>query len=362
MAFSGAEVLVVGAGIVGRSIAYYLSRAGARPLVIDAGDGPSNASRASLGVITHFSGGASTYALFIRDSHAVHRPLAAELCDETGIDVGWRPLGGIDLVLNDEDEVEAEANWQDQSQRGVNVERLNAEQVRGLEPNISAALRWGLYYAEDERVVPVQLGEALLQAALMRGAQMHYGERLEKIERSHSGGVEIQTSLQRRHADFLVLASGAWTAPLVEQLGAKIVLRPVRGQHGRFAGTAPRHVLRHGGHLIIPEAQSTLVGATTEDVGFENETTAEAARYLSAVRARVLAGAAGLIGQGAGLRAKPKAGRPMIGPLEGHPRVFVATGHYKNGVLMGPLTGQIVTRWMLEGDPARDMQPFFPER
>jgi glycine oxidase len=114
--------------------------------------------------------------------------------------------------------------------------------------------------------------------------------------------------------------------------------------------------------LIIPEAQSTLVGATTEDVGFENETTAEAARYLSAVRARVLAGAAGLIGQGAGLRAKPKAGRPMIGPLEGHPRVFVATGHYKNGVLMGPLTGQIVTRWMLEGDPARDMQPFFPER
>ncbi len=362
MAFSGAQVLVVGAGIVGRSIAYYLSRSGARPLLIDAGGGPSDASRASLGVITHFSGGASTYALFIRDSHAAHRPLAAELCDETGIDVGWRPLGGIDLILNDEDEVEAEAIWRDQSQRGVKVERLSAAQVRALEPNISTSVRWGLYYAEDERVAPVPLGDALLQAALARGAQVRYGERLEQIELSHAGGVEVQTSHRRRHADFLVLASGAWTTSLVEQLGAKIVLRPVRGQRGRFAGAAPRHVLRHGGHMVIPESDSILVGATAEEVGFTNETTLAAARYLSAVRARVLAGAAKLVGQDAGLRAKPRAGRPMIGPLVGHPRVFIATGHYKNGVLMGPLTGQIATRWMLEGDPARDMQPFFPER
>ena len=362
MAFSGAQVLVVGAGIVGRSIAYYLSRAGARPLVIDAGDGPSAASRASLGVITHFSGGASTYALFIRDSHAAHRPLAAELCAETGIDVGWRPLGGIDLVITDEDEVEAEAIWSDQLQRGVKVERLSAEQVRRLEPNISTAVRWGLYYGEDERVAPVLLGDALLAAALARGAQMRYGERLEQIEKSCADSVEVQTSHGRRRADFLVLASGAWTASLVEQLGAKIVLRPVRGQHGRFSGTVPRHVLRHGGHMIIPEAGNILVGATTEEVGFANETTVEAAHYLSRVRARVLAGAAKLVGQGAGLRAKPRQGRPMIGPLVDHPRVFIATGHYKNGVLMGPLTGQIATRLMLEGNPARDMEPFFPER
>ena len=105
----GARVLVVGAGIVGRSIAYYLSRAGARPLLIEAREGPSDASRASLGVLTHFSGGQSVYGLFIRDSHAVHGPLADELFEETGIDVGWRSLGGLDLVVDREDEALVEA-------------------------------------------------------------------------------------------------------------------------------------------------------------------------------------------------------------------------------------------------------------
>ena len=95
MVGSGAQVLVVGAGIIGRSIAYYLSRSGASPTLIEADFGTSNASRASLGVLTHFSGGESTYALFYRDSHAQHRPLAAELYAETGIDVGWCAHGGI---------------------------------------------------------------------------------------------------------------------------------------------------------------------------------------------------------------------------------------------------------------------------
>ena len=89
---TGARVLVVGAGIVGRSIAYYLSRAGAQSFSLKPVMGISDASRASLGVLTHFSGGHSVYGLFIRDSHAAHRPLADELFNETGIDVGWRPL------------------------------------------------------------------------------------------------------------------------------------------------------------------------------------------------------------------------------------------------------------------------------
>lgn len=358
---TGARVLVVGAGIIGRSIAYALCRAGAHPILLEANSGPSDASRASLGVLTHFSGGASVYGLFIRDSHAAHAPLAAELADETGIDVGWRPLGGIDLVDDDEDEELAEAQFMQGTARGVPMERLDGAQLRRIEPAVADRVRWGLYYPEDQRVAPLLLGKALLEAALARGAQIRYGERLLRIQ-DPAGGVVVETSRGSYAADYAVLATGAWTAALAESIGARVPVRPVRGQHGCFAGPRLRHVLRHGGHQIISAARGTLVGATTEEVGFVNETTKAAEHALGAVHDRLLKGPRILHSQGAGLRAKPKAGRPMIGPLGGHPRVFIATGHYKNGVLMGPLTGQIVTRWILEGDPGRDMQPFVPER
>ncbi len=360
MAFSGARVLVVGAGIVGRSIAYFLRRSGALPTLIESATGPSDASRASLGVLTHFSGGESTLALFYRDSHALHRPLAEQLHEETGIDVGWRALGGLDLILDEADEERAESLFCVGREKGIAVERFDEAEVRACEENLAPAVRGGVFFPGDERVDPLPLGHALLEAAV--GAEVYYGERLLRIVDSGANGVEVLTSRQRRAADFLVLACGAWTAELVRDLGAVLTLRPVRGQHIRYDGVAMRHVLRHGGHLLVPGAQATFVGATVEDVGFAVETTAAAAQTLAEAYGQVLMGRGHVQAQCAGLRSKARNGRPIIGPLSEHPRVFVAAGHYKNGVLMGPLTGQILTDWMLAGDPGREMSPFVPER
>ena len=104
-----------------------------------------------------------------------------------------------------------------------------------------------------------------------------------------------------------------------------------------------------------------MVGATAEEVGFVPDTTQAGQRALCAVHGR-LPRCLDVRSQWAGLRAKQSRACPMIGPLNEHPRVFIATGHYKNGVLMGPLTGQVTARWILEGQPDRDMQPFVPER
>ena len=357
-----ARVLIVGAGIIGRSIAYYLSRAGAQPILIEAREGPSDASRASLGVLTHFSGGHSVYGLFIRDSHAVHRPLADELFDETGIDVGWRPLGGINLVTDSEDEALIKAQWDQARARSVPAERLSSEDIRRIEPSVASDVCWGLYFPEDQRVSPMRLGDALLKGAIARGAQIKYGESFLRIAESGKDRVLVETSKGRRSADCVVLASGAWTAFLAASFGAHVPVRPVRGEHGCYRGERLRHVLRHSGHQIIPTARGNMVGATAEEVGFIADTTEAGQRALHTVYTRLLAVSEPLRSQWAGLRAKPKAGRPMIGPLNEHPRIFIATGHYKNGVLMGPLTGQVIARWILEGQPGRDMQPFVPER
>ena len=228
---TGARVLIVGAGIVGRSIAYYLSRAGAQPILIEAREGPSDASRASLGVLTHFSGGHSVYGLFIRDSHAAHRPLADELFTETGIAVGWRPLGGIDLVADSEDEALIEAQWDQARARSVSVEWLSGADIRRMEPSVASDVCWGLYFPEDQRVSPMQLGDALLKGAVARGAQIKYGERLLRIAESGKDRVLVETSKGRRSADCVVLASGAWTASLAASVGARVLVR--RGGHSR---------------------------------------------------------------------------------------------------------------------------------
>ena len=364
MSVSGARVLVVGAGIVGRAIAYYLSKAGAHVILIDAGGGVSCASRASLGVLTHYSGGFSGYGLFIRDSLAMHELLSYELLEATGIDVGWSRLGGIDLSFDENDERKLQDLYEEGTRYGIDLEMLSPEQIFELDSNVSRNVRSGLFFLDDQRVDPLKLGQALLAGAKKAGAIVHWGERLLGVERCVANDISVKTSRARRHTDRLVLASGAWTKELANQLGARINVRPVGGQYACFSGTSPSLVLRHKGYQLIPDDLGARVGATTESAGFFPQSTLGGENKLASVYRRTMKSASSnrSLSRGVGLRSKPKKGRPMIGPLQDYESVFVATGHYKNGVLLAPLTAKIISDWILFGDPQRDMGPFFPER
>ena len=120
--------------------------------------------------------------------------------------------------------------------------------------------------------------------------------------------------------------------------------------------------LRHRGHHLVPAAAQIIVGATAEEVGFEAETTPAAARCFERIFRHTLAMEPKPVEQRAGLRPKPRGGRPLIGPLSAHPRIFAATGHYKNGILLGPITGQLISEWIVEGRPSRDMSYFSVSR
>jgi glycine oxidase len=357
------RALVVGAGVVGRSVAYHLCRRDFQVEIIDPVAGPSGTSRASLGVLTHCNGEDSPLSHLYRDGHASFAALSARLREETGVDIGWREPGGVDLIFTDEDEAEAEESLRFNRQRGCPAERIDAAALRRLEPLVSARVRGGVYFPGDHRVDPERLSEGLLRAVQQRGGSCCFGEALEDFEEVTGDHVAVRTSRGRRQADFLVLAAGAWTRQLGERLGAAIPVRPVRGQHCRFGGSGNAGpILRHGGHHLVPLAGQIAVGATVEEVGFDDRPTPEAGRRFAQVLAFALELKADPGEQRAGLRPKPKGGRPLIGPLRGRPRVFAATGHYKNGVLMGPVTGQLVAEWMATGRPDREMTYFAPER
>jgi glycine oxidase len=313
-------------------------------------------------VLTHFNGSDDPYGRLFHDGHALYAEVAAALEEETGMDIGWRPLGGIDLLFDEEDEAWAEEELRFNRERGCRVERLGPGEVRTLEPQVAQQARGGLYFPGDHRVDPAKLSQALLEAVHRRGGALCLGERLEDFVQASERQVEVRTSQERRMADVVVLAAGAWTAKLGALLGARVPVRPVRGQQGRFAGGKVRHVLRRKGHHLLPDGDHTVVGATVEEVGFDLGTTPRAGQDFAELVRTTLDRPSDLVEQRAGLRPKPRGGRPLIGPLRDHPAVFVATGHYKNGVLLGPITGQVIAGWIAEGKPPRDMSYFAPER
>ena len=363
MATDRTTVLVVGGGIIGSSVAYYLTRQGVGVHLLEAGAGPSSTTRASLGVLTHFNGGDNPYSAFYRDGLATYEVLSRELQEETGIDIGWRPLGGLNLICTDEDEAEAEELLRFNQERGCPAERVDAAQVRRLEPRLSSRVRGGVYFPGDQQVDPENLCRGMLQAVEQGRGRISYGEALEGFEEVTDDGVVVRTSRGTRAAEFLVLAAGSWTGELGEQLGVRIPVRPVRGQHCRVGvGGELHHILRHGGYHLVPGAGQILVGSTVEEVGFAPDTTPEAARQFEAVQRQILDLPPEPVEQRAGLRPKPKGGRPLIGPLGAYPRIFAATGHYKNGILMGPITGQVISEWIAGGQPSRDMSYFAAER
>ena len=361
------RVLVAGAGIVGRSVAYHLARAGAAVQIVDVDQDPSPTSRASLGILTHFNGGGDPFSNFYRDSHAVHGELAERLRDQTGIDVGFRRLGGIDLSFSDEETEDLRRLEAFNQSRSCRCEWVgDTAALRELGPSVSAEARAGLFFPDDHRVSPQALGDALLKAAASHGAQVALGTRVSRIDGAGSEGVQltVQSGLGDRaiDVDCIVLAAGAWAGELAAMAGLEVTVRPIRGQQCRFRGGDPlRHILRYDGNYLLPEGDEVVAGSTVEDVGFDLDTTQDAESMLTSFCTRLLGTGREVVGLRAGLRPKSRKGRAVIGPLDRHGRVFVATGHYRNGVLMGPLTGQVVADWITQGDPGRDMSCFAPK-
>ena len=180
----------------------------------------------------------------------MHARLARDLAEDLGADVGWRPLGGIELFA---DPAQLEEVWRFNRARGCQVERLDEQALRDAEPGLDGGGE-GLYFADDHRVDPLKLGAALWAAAVQQGASAAWGERVWRIAQEGEA-VEVATTRRTHRADFAVLAAGAWTGDLAAQLGARIALRPVRGQQARFAGAPLRHLVRINGRHFIPDGR-----------------------------------------------------------------------------------------------------------
>ncbi len=359
-----ADVVIVGGGIIGCASAYYLSKAGAGVTLLERDEVAGAASGAAAGILVPPSEAIPSGAFgdLCRSGVDAYPSLVEALRDETGIDVQYL-APGILLPAGTEQRAQvlrAVAGWQ--QGLGLNLEWVEGSPLRLLEPALAESVLGAAYSPQGHHVNPGLLTQTLAQAAAGRGAVLKQGTAVVGFLRQGSRVAAVRTSDgDTIAADHVVLAAGPWTRRLARTLGVDVPTRPVRGQMLAYRSTAVRHIIwGEDGYLVPKPGGFLFAGATVEDVGFRPRTTH---RGLAQVRRMATATAPALrypevASDWAGLRPGSPDGRPIIGRVPGMDNVLVATGHYRNGILLGPITGRLIAQLVTEGKTEMSLEPF----
>ena len=362
------DVLIVGAGVIGAAVAEALSRVGnLRVMLCERGTPGCEASNAAAGVLAVASGQARTGVLLAlrRVSGAMFPAWVDRLLDETGIDVGYRASGALSLALADDDVAGLRALVEHRRSQGIRGEWVDAAAVRGLEPAVHPHVRGAAVFPDDHSVDSARLVAALIAAATRRGVAVSAGAAVHALAPGPDS-VRVAVDDGSVDAGTVVVAAGAWSRDLLLDLGVRIPVRPARGEMAAVTpvGCAVRHTLMAGDGYIVPHGDEVLVGSTTAFVGFDKHVTADG---LAALRAHAAAlvpavAAAPFTRTWAGLRPCSTIRRPIIARLPGTPRVIVATGHHRNGVLLAPVTARLVADLVIGAPPVVSLAPFVYRR
>ncbi|MBV9209876.1 MAG: glycine oxidase ThiO [Acidobacteria bacterium] len=368
-----ADVVIVGGGVIGLCVARALTERGALSVtLVERGAVGMEASYAAGGMLA-VQAEANRADAFFELAHAsreLYPKWAASLFEETGIDVELEETGTLYLAFTDEDEAEAERRYLWQTAAGLQVERLTASETKKLEPCISKRLRSALRFPRDVQVENRKLLAALLSSIKRRNVRLLTNTRVEalSIERGRVTGVE--TSLGSIDAPAVVVASGAWTSFLTaaDKRVPRVGIEPVRGQMLCFEAleNAPRHVLYSPRGYVVPRRDGrVLAGSTTESAGFASRVTGGGVRAILKHAMELAHDAfheARLMDAWAGLRPRAEDELPVIGECAEARGLFYATGHYRNGILLAPVTAELVAQQLMTGKLSELLQAFSPDR
>jgi glycine oxidase len=347
-----ADVAVVGGGVIGLAAAWRARQRGLEVVVLDRGDLGAGASRAAAGMLAPVAeADAQERALLASNLESARRwpAFAQELADVTGIDVGYRSCGTL-LLARDRDEAEhVERERALRERMGLRVERLLGSQARRREPALAPTLRLALALPDDHAVEPARLVAALVEACTRAGVHLH----------PHTE-VDDPTALA---AERIVLATGAWSGALGAAV-PPIPVRPVKGQALRLRDPAGPglcdHVLRFEGGYLVPRGDGRYyLGATMEEQGFDVAVTALGVYELLREGGELLPGLLELEIEEAfaGLRPGTPDNAPIIGADARDERLVWATGHFRNGVLLCPVTADLVADELTGGRPDHAFRP-----
>jgi len=361
------DVIVVGGGVIGTSIAYFLAREGLSVTLFERDDLAAHASGAAAGMlapICESTGDEAFFELGVR-SLTMFPELAVELKEQSGVDPQYVPSGILRVAASAEDAAELQSQAARLADFGL--EWLSGPAIREREPLLADGLAGGLWSPREGHVYSPMLARAYAGAAARLGAEINTGVPVLGLIRDAEQVLGVETATGKWGAGHVVLAAGLWTRYCAEWLGEQLLLEPVRGQILALDQPRPsfRSILWSGHTYLVPKLNGTVVvGATEERVGFDRRNTAAGISSLLTAAAAIVPALAGSTFRNAwaGLRPDTPDHLPVIGPVPGVRGVTLAAGHFRNGVLLSPITGRIVADWVTRRDLSPLIHSFLPER
>ena len=368
-----ADVVVIGGGVIGCAIAFRLAQARLKVVVLDRGEPGGEASGAAAGMIAPQGEMVSfdTFFELCAASRDLYAGFVDEIEDLSGEAVGYRPDGILMVAADDQHSQELEEIYRCQTGRGLALERLTAESIHERVCGLSPDIRWGLFVPGDHWVDNERLTPALAKAAARVGVTFLTRTAATQLDVASSRVRGVRTRSDSAAAgptisgDHFILAAGCWSPDLAQPLGISLPMQPCRGQMLEFEADAELPlVVRAGHHYLVPRAPQRIVaGTTAEYAGFEKQVTGEGLRSILEGVSRFAPLIRGLRFRRAwaGLRPDTLDHHPILGYGELE-NLILATGHFRNGILLAPVTAALVSELLLTGAASRPIDAYRPGR
>jgi glycine oxidase len=356
------NIVIVGGGVIGLSIARALALRGVQDIcLIERAVPGSEASFAAGGMLAPQAEADRRDEFFdlCSKSRDLYPDFAAALYEETGVDMQLDRTGTLYVALTEHDQRDIDKRFAWQSKADLQVERLTPTEALQLEPaispNLTGALRFPLDYQVDNR----QLVAALVRSVTKLGVRI-MNATVSSVVTSNQTVTGVETSAGFIGGAVVILAAGSWTTQIN---GPLVPIEPVRGQMICFNAQPQlcRHVIYSPRGYLIPRHDGRLIaGSTTEYVGFTKQVTAGGTYQILRNALEISPNVANLplVDSWSGLRPKAPDGLPVLGPCVEIDQLFYATGHYRNGILLAPITGDLIAEAVVNRKIASELEYF----
>ena len=348
------KVVVVGAGIVGCAVAYELARRGVHVRVIDRREVGQGATQASAGVLAPYIEAHDRGPLLELTTRSLdlYDAFVSRVVEDSGATVQYVRTGTLEIACDDAGMARLESVQATCAAHGISAELLDDRRVHKAEPHLSPAVRGGLVVESHGFVGASDLTAALRRAAAAHGVTFVTSSAATRVARNGSG-IRIETGGDAFGCEAVIMAAGSWSGRVEVDGAAPVPIRPVRGQLLHLGWPSPpltRVVWAPGCYLVPWSDGSVLVGATVEEVGFDERATVAGVRELLDATHEVApeVSQASFKEARVGLRPATPDELPVIGPSATVPGLVYACGHFRNGVLLAPLTAALVGDLLVE--------------
>ncbi|MBF0161285.1 MAG: glycine oxidase ThiO [Magnetococcales bacterium] len=360
------DVLIVGGGVMGCACAHRLASSGLRVTLLERALPGAESSAAAAGILGAQSevSAAGPFLELCLASRQLFPDYVRELEAISGIAIGYESSGVLEVALDPAEGRLAVGRLQWMLDRGLRVEILDRAEALRLEPALAPTLVGASYYPDDHQVDPERLARALATAASRLGCTFMSGVQALGVLREGERVVGLETDRGRLSAGAVLIAGGAWSSRLQGLPPLRTTLKPVAGQIVQLESRPAffRHIVYGFKGYIVPRRDGRiLLGSTLEDRGFDKAVTCDGVHQITGMGMAMVPNLrhARLSQTWSGLRPASGDNLPLLGPSS-LPGLFFATGHYRNGILLTPITATVIEALLRGDSPALEIGPFAP--